>query len=42
LGNIAFPGTANFVGEIQIIVYLTESSPFLSIVVIFVTFLNIV
>ena len=42
LGNVAFPGTASFVGELQVLISLVIINPFIALLIIFATFVNLI
>lgn len=41
LGNVAFPGTASFAGELQVLLSLVIINPFIGLLIIFCTFVNL-
>jgi len=41
LGNVAFPGTASFTGELQVLISLVMMNPFMGLLIIFCTFVNL-
>lgn len=42
LGNVAFPGTSSFAGELQVLISLVILNPFIGLLIIFCTFVNLI